>query len=58
LDILNNLYDKLTPGGFCIVDDYSLPACRQAVTDFRRDRGVEDPIVEIDWTGVYWRKSL
>jgi O-methyltransferase len=57
MDILNNLYDKLSPGGFCIVDDYSLPACRQAITDFRRDRRIEDTIVEIDWTGVYWRKS-
>jgi len=57
MDILNNLYDKLSPGGFCIVDDYALPTCRHAVTDFRRDRHIEDPILEIDWTGIYWRKS-
>jgi O-methyltransferase len=57
MDILNNLYDKLSPGGFCIVDDYALPTCRQAVTDFRRDRQIKDPMLEIDWTGIYWRKS-
>jgi O-methyltransferase len=57
MDILNNLYDKLSPGGFCIVDDFSLPPCRQAVSDFRKEQGIEDPIMEIDWTGVYWRKS-
>ena len=56
-DALRHLYHRLSPGGFLIVDDYgAVPACRQAVDDFRRAQGIDEPIVEIDWTGVYWRK--
>ena len=58
MDGLTNLYDGLSPGGFLIVDDYaSIDACKQAVDDFRRERGISDPIEQVDWTGVYWRKS-
>lgn len=56
-DILNNLYPKLSPGGFVIIDDYHIPACRQAVHEYRDTHGIEDPIVDIDWTGAYWRKA-
>jgi O-methyltransferase len=55
---LEALYPKLSPGGFLIVDDYGVvPACARAVHDFREARGVTEPIVTIDWTGIYWRKS-
>lgn len=57
MDALTNLYPSLSTGGYVIVDDYSIPACRAAVADYRSANGVEDPIEEIDWTGVYWRKS-
>ena len=57
-DALTALYPKLAPGGFLIVDDYgAIGACRAAVQDYRREHGVRDEIHEIDWTGVYWRKS-
>ena len=56
MDGLTNLYDRLSPGGFVIVDDYSIPACKQAVHDFRNGRGIDDPIEQIDWTGVFWRR--
>jgi protein O-GlcNAc transferase len=57
IDALRNLYDKVSPGGFVIVDDYGCVAgCRQAVDDFRRDRGIAEPMVDIDGWGVYWRK--
>jgi hypothetical protein len=55
-EALVHLYPKLSPGGFCIVDDYALAGCRQAVDDFRRDRGIAEPLQAIDWTGRYWRK--
>jgi hypothetical protein len=59
MDVLTNLYDKLSPGGFLIVDDFgAIPACAQAVHDFRSQRKIIDPIVPIDWTGVYWRKGV
>ena len=56
---LEALYDKVSPRGFVIVDDYNaLEPCRLAVDDFRLDRHVTEPIQTIDWTGVYWRKNL
>jgi hypothetical protein len=57
MDALLALYDKLAPGGYLIVDDLFVPTCRQAVNDFRAARGIEEPIVTIDWTGCYWRKE-
>jgi O-methyltransferase len=53
------LYPKLSPGGFCIVDDYgSHPLqCGQAIDDYRRTHGVDDEIIDIDGYGVFWRKS-
>jgi hypothetical protein len=51
------LYDKVSSGGFVIVDDYQvIPACSQAIDDFRRDREITAPIVPIDSDAVYWRK--
>ncbi len=54
---LDALYNRLSPGGYVIVDDYALPTCTDAVTDFRRKREISDPIVRVDWTGAHWRKS-
>ena len=57
-DALEALYPRLSPGGYLVVDDYgAIPACRQAVIDYRTRLGIDDPIHEIDWTGVYWRRS-
>lgn len=54
---LDALYPRLSPGGFCVIDDYhALEACRQAVADYRAKHGVFAEIVEIDGTGVFWRK--
>jgi O-methyltransferase len=50
------LYPKVSPGGFVIIDDYGvLPNCRLAVEDFRAAHEIHEPIVPIDWSGVYWR---
>lgn len=57
MDALQNLYTKLSVGGFCIIDDFSLPACRSAVQDYRGRHGITTTIEEIDWTGIFWRKS-
>ena len=57
-DALVACYDRVVPGGFVIVDDYgAIPQCARAVTDFRAERGITDPIHTVDWTGVYWRKT-
>jgi O-methyltransferase len=53
---LRSLYPKLSKGGYVIVDDYgAMPACRQAVTDFRCDLGIKAELRQIDWTGVFWQ---
>ena len=58
MDVLEPMYDKVEPGGFIIIDDYgAIPACKQAVHDFRESRGIREPIETIDWTGRYWRKG-
>ncbi|WP_341924277.1 TylF/MycF family methyltransferase [Nocardioides psychrotolerans] len=58
MDALDALYDKVSVGGYVIVDDYgAVPACAKAIHDFRDARGITDPIEEIDWAGVFWRKS-
>lgn len=57
MQALEALYPKLQPGGFCIIDDYALETCRKAVEDYRKAHDIADEIVQIDWTGSYWRKS-
>lgn len=57
LQALDALYPKLSPGGFCIVDDYGLAGCRRAVDDFRAGHGIDEPMTKIDWTGVFWQRA-
>lgn len=57
IQVLETLYDKLSPGGFVIIDDYMLKPCAQAVHDFRRIRNITDPIQDIDGVGAFWRRS-
>ncbi len=56
-EILENLYDKLSIGGYAIVDDYNLAPCRSAVDDFRKQYAIFDEIKEIDGAGIFWKKS-
>lgn len=56
IQALDGLYPRLSPGGFCIIDDYNLQGCRQAVADYRETHGVTAEIVDIDGTAVLWRK--
>ncbi|MBI3503938.1 MAG: class I SAM-dependent methyltransferase [Proteobacteria bacterium] len=58
MDALNALYAKVVPGGFVIVDDYGdFEPCRRAIDEFRATHAITDPIVPVDWTGVFWRKT-
>ncbi|SFX72661.1 O-methyltransferase [Thermoactinomyces sp. DSM 45891] len=56
-DALSNLYDKVSLGGYVIIDDYFLPFCQEAVHDFRNQFGITDTLVDIDGSGSYWRKT-
>jgi O-methyltransferase len=55
---LRALYDRVSPGGFVIVDDYGLlePA-RRAVDEFRAAQGICAPLMDIDGHGYFWRNS-
>lgn len=55
---LDSLYDKLSPGGYVIVDDYHVvPGCKHAIGDFRAARKVPSGLSEIDGVGVFWQKT-
>jgi O-methyltransferase len=57
METLQALYDRVTPGGFIIVDDYLLPACREAIDDFRRARSIDEPLQDVDGAAAYWRRA-
>jgi Macrocin-O-methyltransferase (TylF) len=59
-DALVNLYDRLSPGGFVIIDDYgedSWTYCSKAVDEFRAERGITEPLVRVDKPCAFWRKG-
>ena len=56
MDILDNLYFQVSPGGFVIIDDYSLEPCARAVHDFLARHKINVDIVKIDNDGVFWKK--
>ena len=58
IQALEPLYPRLSPGGFCIVDDYHIPACRAAVDDYRGAHGIADEVLPIDESSAYWRRAL
>jgi O-methyltransferase len=54
---LENLYPKLSPGGFLIVDDYGVfEPCRMAVHDYRSRHGIAAEMHRIDRSGIWWRR--
>jgi O-methyltransferase len=58
-DVLAALYDRVSPGGFIVVDDYNaFEPCRRAVQEFRAARGIAEPIRRIDRMSVYWRRAF
>jgi hypothetical protein len=59
MDALNALYDKLSVGGYVIVDDYHVvPGCNKAIGDFLEARKIRSKLSEIDGVGVFWRKTF
>ena len=58
MDVFNNLYDRVGPGGFIQIDDYGhWEGCKKAVHDFERQRGLSFFLHPIDYTGAWLRKS-
>ena len=52
------LYPKLSPGGFCIIDDFGSHQSQagRAVLDYRKANGIDEAIVDVDGFGAFWRK--
>jgi O-methyltransferase len=58
IQALDALYPKLSPGGYCIVDDYgAIEQCKHAVHDYRARLGITEEIIDIDGWGVFWRRA-
>jgi O-methyltransferase len=61
--VLEALYQKVSRGGFIIIDDYGMiPACNQAVENFRRAANITEPLEIIGYVdrkplGAFWRKK-
>jgi hypothetical protein len=56
---LDNLFDQLVPGGYCIVDDYgTFYGCRKAVDEFIQSRNLKVQAVSDGRGGFLFRKPL
>jgi hypothetical protein len=53
---LQALGDKVSPGGYIIVDDFgAIEGYRKAIADYRSANHITAPIYDIDGIGAYWR---
>jgi len=57
IQVLDALYDKVSVGGYIIIDDYNLKWAKKATDDFRILHTITDPLIIIDGAGVYWKKT-
>jgi O-methyltransferase len=55
---LETFYPRVSVGGYVVIDDYGWwEGARRATDDFRREHGITEPLVRVDYTGVYWRRA-
>jgi hypothetical protein len=45
MDVLDNLYDKVSPGGYVIFDDWPLPQSKMAIHDFFNKRNLDEKLL-------------
>jgi len=57
VDVLYHLYDKLSIGGYVIMDDWSKFPSKTACEDFFAVHGINPKIVDIDQYSAYWKKT-
>jgi O-methyltransferase len=59
IQALSALHDKVSVGGFIIVDDYGVfPNCRAAIIDFRQSHGIRERMHNIDGSAVFWQRGV
>ena len=56
MNVLENLYPLVVDNGYIIIDDYILPNCRAALSDYFKDKK-EMMAERIDEHSVFWRKN-
>lgn len=57
-DALSFLYPRVSSGGHIIIDDYGVPCgCRLAVDEFRAAHDITAPLIPINDSAVFWRKT-
>lgn len=57
VDVLYHLYEKLSVGGYVIMDDWFGFPSRTACEDFFKVHGISPEIIQIDSLAVYWKKT-
>ncbi len=57
MDALENLYPRLSVGGYVVIDDYQIAGCRSAVDTFRERNAIDDELIQVDRAIVYWQCS-
>ena len=57
VDVLYHLYDKLSIGGYVIMDDWFGFPSKTACEDFFRAHGINPEIKVIDQLAAYWQKT-
>ena len=57
VDILYHVYDKVSIGGYVIMDDWDNFPSQSACLDFFAVHNVQPKIVRIDQVSVYWQKT-
>jgi O-methyltransferase len=57
VDVLYHMYEKLSIGGFVIMDDWNGFPSKTAVEDFFKVHGMDEKIIAIDALSAYWKKQ-
>jgi cephalosporin hydroxylase len=57
-DVLEHLYDKVSPDGFIVIEDHQDTECRKETEAFRTQRGITATLEHVDASVVAWRKGM
>lgn len=56
-EVLSTAYDRISVGGFVVIDGYDQPERAAEVDGFRARRGIDEPIEQNDAGAAVWRKT-
>ena len=57
IDVLYHFYDKLSIGGYLIMDDWVGFDAKTACTDFFEVHKIQPEIIKVDEMSIYWKKA-